>query len=997
MRISKTLISNSLILLSLASPLATPGWAADEKKSENLKDDIRFSRDLARYRYFDLAVDWLAAIERAGGMDEEAKTEVSLAKATISQMASEYALTRDVRKAFYDDAVKHFGEAVEGMGEAMTREKGNAVVEGYAKVLVNKGKFYTDEITRMKSEEADAATIKEVVGEAEAAFRLAMKTLNGAYGDLSSAADDMVDSGDEEEAQNLQELSLQALYRKGEAYYFWALLYQPQDFNREDYLSKCAESLVDYIWEAGDESIFSLYAYYFQGMAEWELGKVQPDSAAAHDEKALASLVHIFSEYGIDVNQLTNLAEQDRVFVQGLLEQAYRGVSDIYRNAAQRIENMEGLADTEDMSQAAASYQVAGDKPWMAKDPVFKPALIKALRGGAIAMITDMERRLSAHKLKLTEQGWRALLSKAYAMREAGSPEEALTIATDVAENNERSLVGLEAQNLLGGLLEQTDEDAQPASVLRLVSDGYIAETRWLDAIGALHGVVAACKSDEDKAQYLFKAWEDIGACYQSEGRNLEAAMAFEAGLELARSANDSLATGDLALGAYNAWDRRFRETKHDFDKKERNRVRDIVTSLGISGDIQFLVAREAFSNATATKGTPEEIKKGWDTAINELKAVAQTSSYYERALVYLARAYAESGDRKKSIETFDALFRRIGDEKFAVGLDKKKAQQRDFASAEAVFYRAGVLLDQSEFQDVFDSLVGYEGKFEGQAPYFPNVVYYRIRAQVGMGQIGEAEELLSAMVANYEGHATIAYATNQVATGHFKAYQELEDKKTEGAVDHLRRAAGYLDQYNSMSGYASFQNLRNVADWYKEIGELKLAEENYQRLRARFGKKPNHTKTIEESVLPALADVLLRLHKFQEALPLWRQVYAANSRDRTVVHSFALCLGGWMDEKEDRGVFEYTEITGAGEYNEAMGVWIELKKGIEDAGDKGTPDWWDCMTGFLYCQYMEGKSNPQMKKAALRLIANWKAVLPDLGGDPFKRRIKMFERALSR
>ena len=70
---------------------------------------------------------------------------------------------------------------------------------------------------------------------------------------------------------------------------------------------------------------------------------------------------------------------------------------------------------------------------------------------------------------------------------------------------------------------------------------------------------------------------------------------------------------------------------------------------------------------------------------------------------------------------------------------------------------------------------------------------------------------------------------------------------------------------------------------------------------------------------------------------------------------------------------------------------------GIEDAGDKGTQAWWDCMTGFLYCQYMEGKTNPQAKKAALRMIANWKAVLPELGGDPFNRRIKMFERALSR
>lgn len=993
-------IFNSRFLVPvLAILMATPCAAAtlDEQQSANLRDDIRFSRDLARYRFFDLAVDWLAEIEGSSRLDTDSKTEVSLAKATISRLASEYALTREGRKTYYDDAIKHYQEALDSMGTEMTQDKGESTVEGLAKVQVNKGKFYTDEIERLKADGLGDDKIREARSTAEEAFRGAVKTLNAAYSELADLASQMqANNTDEQQVQMITDLSLHALYRKGESYYYWALLYEMQDFNREDYLNKGVESLVDYIWEAGDESIFALYAYYFQGMAEWELGKVQPDQAASHDEKSLASLLHIVSEYGIDMGQLPALAEEERNFVLGLVERTYRGISEVYRAAASRFEASETLSDTDDLTSVAQGYQLVGDQKWMTKAPVFKPALVKSLRGAAIDLVGQLEERASAHRLKLSEEGHRALLAKARALVDAGSAPTALTIAKEVAQSNEGTLVGLEAQSLLGDLLEITDESAQPASVLRLVADGYIAESRWLDAVDALHGLVDSCRSEQDRADFLTAAWNDIGGCYQNEGRNLEAALAFESGFEAAKTIDDELAVGDLALGAYNAWDRRFRETRNDFDKQERNRVRQIVTSLGISGDIQFLVAKEAYSNAAATTKEPAARKKAFEDAVEELAAVAPSSSYYERALVYKARAEAGAGRTDDALKSFKTLLDRIENPDNAVGLDKKKAQQREYASAEAIFYRAEVLLDANKYDEVFDSLEGYEEKFENQAPYFPNVYYFRIRAKAGLDEFAAAEDLLGRMESNFEGHGTVPYAINQVATAFFKAYEAAEDKTTEEARTHLGKAAGYLSRYNQASGYGSFANLRNVADWYKELGELKLAEENYVRLMDKFGKKPEHRKTINGSIKKSLGEVLLELQKFQDALPLWSEVYAANRKDRNVVQKYALCLGGWLQETEDRNVFSYTEITGAGEYKEAMNIWIELKKGIEDAGDKGSDAWWECMTNYLYCQYMLSKTDPQQKRAANGLISNWEALHPDLGGDPWRRLIRKLKRALN-
>ncbi|MBI4879627.1 MAG: hypothetical protein HY812_08220 [Planctomycetes bacterium] len=964
--------------------------AQEDNKAANLLDDIRYARDLARYRYFDLAVEWLADIDRAGGLDEGSRIEVSLAKATISRLASVHALTREGRKGYYDEAVKHYHEAIDKMAGGMTAAKGDAVVEGLASVLVSKGEFYTEELDRLRAEEAAADVIQQHRTVADESFREAVKTLNGVYGDLSAAAGEATT---EEDQKEIGGLALDALYRKGEALYLWALLYEAKDFNREDYLNKCIGALTDYVWEAGDDSIFALYAWYYQGVAEWELGQIPTSEAAAHDFKALSFLTQICSEESVKFDELPNLMDDERVFVLGLVERSYGAVCRLYRAAAKRIETS-AAGDAEDMTDAARGYGVLGDESWMVKAPVFKGALAGALRQAGVTAVSVLEKRTSAAGLELSAFGFRALLEKARTQRDAGNLPDAVLVVKDVAERNEGNVVGLEAQTLLAELIGGGDETAQPPAVLRIAVDGLLAESRWLDAIRSLHSLVATCRADEDKAKYLAAAWNDIGGCYQSASRNLEAALAYEAGFQAAKELKDDVAAGDLALNAYNAWDRRFRETKHDFDKAERNRVRNIVTELGISADVQFLVGREAFSNAAGTKD-PEESKKAFGKAVEELDKVEKDSNYYERALVYRARALAGAGQPKEAVAGFDQLLKRI--EEVDVSLDKKKVSQRAFAQAEAVYYRSGVLLDLMEFAEVFRSLEGYEEKFEAQNAYFPNICFYRVRAKVGLKEIEAAEALLTQMESLYAKHQCVTYAINELANGHYASYQAVADKASEPAKAHLQKAAGFLARVNQINDYPSFGNLESVADWYGTIGQWELSAENYGRLFQKFGKDPAREQDLNKRARRRYAEALLELRRFPDALPLWSEEYKVNSKDRITVRAYAMCLGGWLEDKEVDGVVEYTEVPGAGQYEEAMRKWLELKEGIEDANDKGSANWWECMSNFLYCQYMLSKTDPQQKAAALKLINNWKALHPKLGGEPFDRRIKRLERALSK
>ncbi len=969
------LVSGNLDRVAVALPPAPP----------DIREDIDFSRDLARHRYFDLAVEWLKKIEK-DATDDEARNRVALAKATIARLASEHALTVEDRKRYYDEAIQHYTAAIDGMGRAMTVEKGTELVDGFASTLLSKGNFYADVIDRLRASEAAESEILVARTAAEEAFREAVKTLNGAYAELTAAAPD----AGEKEAARLSELALFALYRRGEAYYQWALLYPLQDFNRNDYLQNCANALVDYIWEAGGESIWAFWAYYYQGMAEYQRGRIELENAADHDEKALASLTHIFSPDGIDIAELPKIGEEERRFVLSLLEKAYLGVTQVYRDAANRFEASQTITDTDDLTSKAQQYLVVGDANWMAKPPVYRPALVGALRRGAIEMMNGFEAKAKEYKLEFGPDGDRALLEKVRVMIDMGTGADALPLVQRVAEKNDRNVVGLEAQNLLGDLIDVAG-GSQPPSVLRLAADGHIADGRWLDAIPTLHQLAVACRSDDEKKEYLANAWKDIGGAYQSLGRNLEASIAYEQGLDTAKELSDEEAMGELALEAYTAWDRRYTETKQDFDKTERNRVREIVTQLGVSGDIQFLKAREAYSNAAAASDT-EERKELYAAAIEELDAVHSSSTYYERAMIYKARSQDGAGRPDDAIKTFDNLLERIASTN--VGFSKKQKQQRDIAHAQAVFYRSGVLLDQKRYQDVFDSLNDYEGKFESQAAFFPHVTYYRIRALVGLEQYDAAESLLSGMQSKYPKHTSIQWALNTVATGYFDAFKKNE--QAPDAKTYLRKAADYLDEYNALTGYSSFTNLKNVADWYYELRELELAVESYERLVSRYGKKPQYQPTIEQQVMEPYSGALVQLHRFHDALPLCAEVYAAKRRVRSAVRNYALCLGGWMEEEEKgRDLYEYKEIPGAAQYQEAMAKWLELKKGIEDANEKASEHWWDAVTNYMYCQYMQAKINPQEKVALDKVIKNYKTFYPDLGGGKWKRIITRIERAV--
>ena len=315
---------------------------------------------------------------------------------------------------------------------------------------------------------------------------------------------------------------------------------------------------------------------------------------------------------------------------------------------------------------------------------------------------------------------------------------KALQIVTDVASKNENTMVGLEANSLLGSVIDETGGAAQPPSVWWLASEGHYAEERWLDAIETSHRTIGACATDDQRREFVSRAWLRIAECYQRMNRNLEAALACQAGLDAAKRNGDDDGRDELALDCYNAWNRRFTETKDSFDEKQRDRIRDEVTRLGVSADLAFIVAKEAYTNATAIED-PAAKKAAFLDAVKGFQGVPESSAYFERGMVYIGRCYADAAQVDKAnvdqalvakaIESWDALEKRAADPKKAVGIDRKKSQQRTIALAEATFYKAQLLQDNERWDDVLATLDGYESTHENQTDFFAPVNYYRLKA----------------------------------------------------------------------------------------------------------------------------------------------------------------------------------------------------------------------------------------------------------------------------
>ena len=963
------MLMTSILLSSwilLAAPSAAPFSPPQVKKETKIQDDLEFAVDLARYRYFDLANEFVNQVMKGGQLSDEEKDTLLLTKGRILKLASEYATNEEERLGFYKEAIKELKNFVQYNTDY---DQYDEVRMDLAEVYSNFGRFLYQKMQR----EEDPKQLDALRTQAEEAFKEGIRLYNEIETKLKEAADALRAEGEDEQADEATAMARKALYSKGITYYAWATIYKKDDFNRTDYLNRCIEALDDYIWDAPEDDFYALWAYLYQAMAYTEKGNFE-------DAIDLVKQVND-PQSGIDLDQATRLAPEYARLITDLSETAYYQAARIYNRTGK--------------------YEEAD----------------KAVK----RMISEFASR----KLELGEKGFMARLEQARALLKMNDPsktDEAAEICKDVADKNPKNNVGWEAKRILKDIIEKTTSSTVTAialspDVLFSAADGYRSEQKYQAAIRAYLKVIRACKTKQQQQEFVPKTWNAIGSCYsllKPEKRWLEASIAYEMGFQAAKGGPDQEMSKRNAMNWYSALMRRAKETRDPFDNKRMRAARDLLVQTGLgSEDLVFLIALDKFNRAMSATGA--EKATGMKDAIEDFKQVSRDSSMYERSLVYQARCHFEMGKFEDALKAFKEFKKTLAG--LPIAGTKRQRQNRIIAQAEGAYWLSQTLIELKKYKEAFEALKGFESEYSTQKDFFPAVMYNRLRAKLGLQEFDEAEKLYKQMKTAYPDSARTATAAYFIGLAYIDKAQSVRGDTAKPApkeyIQYLQKGTEFMRRYCEASGYDSFKNLKSVCEWYKELGDLGLkgayetARDQYKTLLKVFGKDPNYKTDIQTDIYRGYAEVLNKLHDFQTAKPIWQRLVNANTKNVGILREAAFCYGGWLEVKGN----EFIEIPGTGDYappldkkrdkkklvlNNAYSIWNYLLTGITQRA-RGTPEWYEAKFYTAYTLYKAGERDPTYYQWSLKIISNLRVLHPDMGGPEYKRMFRYVESAVQR
>lgn len=943
----------SVILLMAVPVLVLAQDAEEVQKKSKVQDDLEFAMTLARFRYFDLASEYAETIKK-GRMTPEDEATLLLTNAQILRWAAEFSSSRGDSAAFYTQAIERFKEFTEYHTD---HPDYNTARVDLAVLFQSHGQFLSEEMALTQDPER-RKTLKTT---AEESFREGTILFNEVSRDLRRRADVYTSNEQLDEALGCIKKANEAVYKKGVAYYHWALIYGEGDFNREDYLTRTVETLDEYIWEAEEGDFWALWSYLYQSKAYTEMGEYTAALDLAmqiYDADTGLSLVNPETDKFDD--SFSTLAPQYLKMITDLIESGYSQVA--------LIHNRQGDFDK------------------------------------TVSTANELKSLFAKCELELSPIGDRALLAQAQAYFSLDKVNLASEVAMEVADRNPANDVGRDAKGELNKIIKGQTEGSPDSTrmvsidpaILFSSAEGAYLEKNYLQATVGYYRVFRALNTVDQEKLWEAKTWGAIGKCFEQLGRNLEASIAYKTGFYSKHAKADEDEYESNGNRWYLTAGKRFKATQHPHDESIMKNARETLVTAGVSTDLLYFIAKEKFDKAQIA--ADEERGSLMNEAIESFLDVKKTSKFYEKSLIYLARCYqdlAKFDDALKRLDEFDDYVQRTP----APGGKGQGARQG--AMAEALFYRAEIYLVQEKYRDAFNLLKGFEETFKSQQGFFAAIIYFRILAQVGLEDFTAAEILFKKMKETYSTSTRYPVATYRMGKAFVVAAEkergDTGSEPTRKYLDYLKKGADYMYQYCEMSGFDSFTNLKNVADWYKELTEYKTSADVYMKIIEEFGKDASCKNEIETQVNRSYGEVLLELKDFQTAKGIWLRLLSADTKNTTVLYNTARCLGGWLEFDGTN----YVEIPGSGDYvppadadpkklnfSNALGIWKYMLRALK-VNKAYEPEWWEAKLFTVWCYYKAGETDPDTWETALKLIKNVELYHPDLGGLETKRAFK--------
>lgn len=913
--------------LLLAAALLPPA----DSETELLKDDISFAEDLARYGYFDQAAtvigDIQADLSRDAGSD--VLGDLAYVQASVHQAESTRALDAERRAAAREAAIEGFSDF----------SKTGSNFAFHPKLL-----DALENLATLHRARADEAARRARAGEAEAAldaaedYQAADEAMERLQDEAEAIAEQQRSNDKIDDADRTQARANFTLYLRGLNGIDWARVSDDPTFRLEEAI----EDLDDFLWEVDEFALLYPMATFEQGRAYATLSKFTSDAEEA-------------AEYMSDAR-------------------------DILSNGVLNEQNIEVYWDAIKEWGPSAQGHIASlfDRTWAFM------AELEAEAGNLDAAQRWIDTMRSEHErlgVRYGSDGLRALLDWAQRLTELGQTDAATDILKFVAgpDGGRGTPEGQEADGLLANVVKDSGVGSiTSVDVLVSVGAGFWNEGNYADAGYAYLRAYGLMSTDEQRELYAQDALGGAARALRQQGRNLEAAMAYELQLEdlRARTPDDLASIERVAENLIGAYERQLKATGDAFDKQQRTAAQDRLNEIpGISLDVQFIRAKEQLDEAVADRATDPA---RYLAALAELEGVPETSPNYEFALVKQGDALARAGRPEEALARLQQVIDRAADPAFAP-TNAQGLARREGALAQARYEAARLLLSDelARPEEALDVLANFEEDVPGQESFHAPVKHQRVLAYAMASRFDEAEDALAVLRESGASAPRVRGAAQATYGALRNAAEAARPERGPEARALWSRAARALGVANEVSGYSSFPNGMLAAQHHLDAGEPAEAERVAREVERTFEGKAVDEDTADALKI-VLATALDEQSDFGRARPIWKDLLDRRDSRIDVLVGAARSYGGWLEADDDGNV---TEIAGSGDFQEAHKLWIQVDRIARQTAEY-EPLWWEGKLGGIYTKYRLGAQESDATADARALLDGLKIFFPNFDKD---------------
>ena len=742
----------------------------------------------------------------------------------------------------------------------------------------------------------------------------------------------------------------------------WARLYPPGSLERDQYAGNALSSLESFA--LGAPPVPAMLAYKHIADTYAVLGQTQ--DAEDYYQYVIDSAVPD------DINEMFPDAPQ--IFLDDMRDRLQGAVQDAYLGMLQMFQESGQLGRVEDTLETFATF-------------------------------IDQQRPLR------NESGWRIELLQADGMIEAGRVAEAVEVADEVARENDRSLLRLEANAVMGRAIAAAPPDAAiPLDILFQAAEGAYYSKEYWDAVNGFRELIPRLANSPQADEFGGRAYYLLGASWNQLGFPMLAGLAYELGAVEYGAVDEEY--GELNAKAWvTRSDAMLRAVPGDTWSAEwNNRAIETLTALtgNAPGRARWRQAESQHKTGAALAEAARASGPGTPDAVKALAALQSARAayaeipsddpqYYEQALVEIGICEFESmpfdpAAGERALAAFRFYLETYLPDPAHTPSDNVGRKYREEKEPLAVFYLARThraLARSGEDPDthwraVIDSLEGFAERFPRQVPLAAAGITYRIDAFVALIEIDAAEQDYLALKALNAGERYTAGAA-------YRLYSYFETLGVEGE----RKAAQYLGEMNANNGRPQWGSLLREGGLRLAIGEPGRAEQLYSQVLDNFSSELSENQLL--STRMSLVDALLEQRKVGLAVPIIEEVYAVKPNRRDVKQAVVKVKLGFLLYENEQVIEVPGEASDTTDPEAAaaalklatdeIGVLLQLAQA--EAAQLETPvsyfeyaPWWQAKLSQGYMLLLKGRIDASSSGEHVRLVESLQFQAPNLGAN---------------